>query len=191
MEKALIPGKKALLTGLLGSGCTSAPVLDDIRVEQNVDLQRFMGDWYVVSSIPTFIEKQAFNAVERYDQAKDGTIRTTFSFNRGGLDGERKVYRPTGFVREGTGNAIWAMCFVWPIKADYRIVYINDDYTQTIVGRNKRDYVWIMSRTPGLSPAEYFRLVKIVREQGYDTRKLREVPHAWPESEEVVSSFRR
>ena len=63
------------------------------------------------------------------------------------------------------------------IRADFRIVYIDDDYTQAIIGREKRDYVWILSRTSDLSPGDYFELVRRVREQGYDTNRLREVPH--------------
>jgi apolipoprotein D and lipocalin family protein len=46
-----------------------------------VDLERFMGDWYVVASIPAFIEKGAHNAVESYALNSDGTIATTFRFN--------------------------------------------------------------------------------------------------------------
>ena len=38
----------------------SMPVVD------YVDLDRFMGDWFVIATIPTFIEKDAFNPVETY-----------------------------------------------------------------------------------------------------------------------------
>jgi len=27
------------------------------------------------------------------------------------------------------------MRFIWPIKADYRIVYLDEDYTQTVIAR--------------------------------------------------------
>ena len=33
---------------------------------KQVDLDRFMGDWYVIANIPTFIEKDAYNAIETY-----------------------------------------------------------------------------------------------------------------------------
>ncbi|MDG1474028.1 MAG: lipocalin family protein, partial [Porticoccaceae bacterium] len=33
-----------------------------------VDIDRFMGDWYVIANIPTFIEKDAFNPVETYER---------------------------------------------------------------------------------------------------------------------------
>ncbi len=57
-----------------------------------------MGDWYVIASIPTFIERGAHNAVESYRLAADGTIETTFTFRAGGFDGEPKRYTPRGFV---------------------------------------------------------------------------------------------
>ncbi|MGB5735066.1 MAG: lipocalin family protein, partial [Thiohalocapsa sp.] len=44
-----------------------------------VDLERFMGDWYVVANIPTFVEKGAHNPVESYALNPDGTIATTFT----------------------------------------------------------------------------------------------------------------
>jgi apolipoprotein D and lipocalin family protein len=47
----------------------------------------------------------------------------------------------------------------------------------TVVGRNRRDYVWIMARTPQIPDAEYQRLVEELRGQGYDVSKLRKVPH--------------
>jgi apolipoprotein D and lipocalin family protein len=76
-------------------------------------------------------------------------------------------------------NAVWGMQFVWPIKADYRITYLNDDYSQTIVSREKRDYVWIMARTPLIPEADYQRLLKILIEQGYDINKVIKVPQRW------------
>jgi apolipoprotein D and lipocalin family protein len=73
------------------------------------------------------------------------------------------------------------MRFVWPIKADYRIVYVDTNYRQTIIGRLKRDYVWIMARTPHIPPDEMQRLTAIIAEQGYETAKLRQVPQHWPD----------
>jgi apolipoprotein D and lipocalin family protein len=61
-----------------------------------VDLERFMGDWYVVANIPTFLEKGAHNALEYYTLNSDGTIAATFRFNKDGFDGPVKTYRPTG-----------------------------------------------------------------------------------------------
>ena len=158
------------------AGCSSAPT---IPVATEVDLERFMGDWYVISNIPTRFEVGAHNAIESYRIDKDGSIATTFTFRDGAFDGPEKVMRPRGFVREGTGNAVWGMQFVWPIKAEYLIAYVNADYTQTIIARSALDYVWIMARTPTLPADDYARLEQRVRELGYDMTQLQQVPQRW------------
>jgi len=159
--------------GLL-AGCAPAP----IPTVPHVDLERFMGRWYVLGSIPTLIEKGAHNAVESYELDSDGSIATTFTFRKDSFDGERVEYTPRGFVRDPS-NAIWGMQFVWPIEAEYRVVYLDSDYTQTVIGRSKRDYVWIMARTPEIPGADYDRLVEHIRELGYDVAELKPVPQRW------------
>lgn len=144
-----------------------------------VDLERFMGDWYVIANIPTFLEKGAYNAVETYEMNDDGTIATTFTFRDGGFDGEKKEFNPKGFVRETGTNALWGMRFIWPIKADYRIVYLDDDYSQTIIGRQKRDFVWVMAREPDISDEDYEMLLGVVESLGYDLSKVQRVPQKW------------
>jgi apolipoprotein D and lipocalin family protein len=148
-----------------------------IQTVESVDLARFMGDWYVIASIPTFIETDAYNAVESYRLAEDGSIETTFRFNQGGLDGPLKTYTPRGFVEDKQSNAVWGMQFIWPIKAEFRIIYLSDDYGQTIIGRTKRDYVWIMARKPSIPEEDYRRLVEFIEAQGYASARLRRVPH--------------
>ena len=118
---------------LLLSAC--APKKPTLPLVRKVDLQKFMGDWYVIANIPTFIERDAHNAIESYRLESDGSIATTFTFRAGGFDGPLKRYQPMGYVLDTQTNAVWGMQFIWPIKADYRITYLNDDYSQTIISR--------------------------------------------------------
>ncbi|MGB5250597.1 MAG: lipocalin family protein [Gammaproteobacteria bacterium] len=169
----------AILSATALVGCAGNP-LPPIKPVDHVDLERFMGDWYVIAAIPTSIEKESYNAVETYRLTDDGEIATTFTFNKGGFDGERKEYRPTGFVRDTESNAVWGMQFIWPIKADYRIAYLSADYSVTVIARNKRDYVWIMARTPEIPDADYAQLITLIADFGYDTSLIRKVPQRWP-----------
>ncbi|MCZ8130236.1 MAG: lipocalin family protein [Steroidobacteraceae bacterium] len=164
---------------LLIQGCTTVPDREPLPTARNVDLQRFMGDWYVIAHIPTFIEDTAYNAIESYALSPDGTIATTFTFRDGGFDGAAKKYTPTGFLRDRVHNSTWGMQFVWPIKAEFLISYLDPGYTQTVIARNARDYVWIMARTPTIPDADYERLVAQLKDWGYDTAKLRKVPQRW------------
>ena len=158
------------------SACTNSTLL---RTVPQVDLDRFMGDWYVIANIPTWIEEGAHNAVETYRLDADGTIATTFTFRAGGFDGEEKRYTPRGFVLNNQTNAEWGMRFVWPIKADYRIAYLDEDYTVTIIGRNKRDYVWLMARQPSLPASVYDDMIDLIVAMGYDRNKVQRVPQQW------------
>jgi apolipoprotein D and lipocalin family protein len=151
----------------------------EMQAVDYVDIDRFMGRWYVIANIPTFLEKGAHNAVETYRLNDDGSIATNFTYRKGAFDGKLKEYNPKAFVLDKETNARWGMRFVWPIKADYRIVYLEDDYSQTVIGRQDRDYVWIMARTPTISDSDYDGLVTLVESLGYDTAKLQRVPQRW------------
>jgi apolipoprotein D and lipocalin family protein len=170
---------RLLVPSLLLTACAAMPQ-DPIAPVAHVDLARFMGPWFVIASIPTFLEKNAYDAVESYESNPDGTIATTFTFRKGGFDGPTKTMKPHGFVLDKTSNARWGMQFLWPIKAQYLIAYLDDAYTETIIARDRRDYVWIMARAPSLSPADYERLRARVGAMGYDTSKLRLVPQQHP-----------
>jgi apolipoprotein D and lipocalin family protein len=164
-------------TSLLIAACAAkGPKMETVDY---VDLERFMGDWYVIANIPTFLEEGAHNAVETYSLNDDGTIDTTFVFHEGDFDGELKEHNPKGFVLNEETNAHWGMRFIWPIKADYRIVYLDDAYTQTVIARQKRDYLWIMARTPQIPAEDYQRLVDFAGSIGYDTSKIQRVPQRW------------
>lgn len=161
------------------SGCAGNT---PIATVPSVDLQRFMGDWYVIGYTPTFLDRDAHNGIESYALGADGSIATTYRFREGAFDGPIKVYQPKGFVMDGSGNAVWGMRFVWPIKAEYRVVYLADDYSATIIGRSARDYVWIMARRPDLAEADYEGLVKRATDLGYAASQIQRLPQRWPEA---------
>lgn len=158
------------------TGCAAIPPMQTV---DHVDLERFMGDWYVIANIPTFLEKGAHNAVESYRLNDDGTIATTFTFLAGGFDGKLRTFRPTGFVQDTQTNALWGMQFVWPIKADFRVIWLDDEYRHTIIGRAKRDYVWIMAREPSIADELYEEMVVFLDGIGYDTDLIQQVPQQW------------
>ncbi|KAA6185117.1 lipocalin family protein [Thiohalocapsa marina] len=166
----------AVAVALLLSACASEE--SPMDTVPHVDLERFMGDWYVVAVIPTFLEKDAYNPLESYALNPDGTIATRFTFNKGSLDGPRKVYHPTGFVRDTQTNALWGMQFIWPFKGDFRIIYLDEGYQLTVIGRAKRDYVWVMARDPAFSDADFERMKAFVASVGYDASQLQRPQHS-------------
>jgi apolipoprotein D and lipocalin family protein len=170
--------RRLALASLVGvawllSACHTRPPLP---IMSHVDVGRFMGPWYVIACTPTWMDRNAYGAIESYQRAADGRILTTFTFHRDGFDGPLVRYTPVGFVQEGSQGAIWGMRFIWPILADYRVMYVDPDYTLTLVGRQKRDYTWIMARSPAISDTEYQRMIARLKAAGYDVSALRRVP---------------
>jgi apolipoprotein D and lipocalin family protein len=141
-----------------------------------VDIPRYMGDWYVIGGIPTPLEKDAFNAIENYSLETDGTIKTTFTYRKGSFDGKPKKIGARGFVKDDPSHAVWGMQFIWPIKADYRIAWISPDYSQVVVAREKRDYLWIMARSPVIPDGDYAKLTELAVSLGYDPAEIKKSP---------------
>ena len=80
--------KSILLTGCFG--ISEKDNYSNMETVANVDIERFMGDWYVIGNIPTFIEKGATNAIESYKLGANGRIETTFTFFKDSPSGEKK-----------------------------------------------------------------------------------------------------
>ncbi|WP_426700381.1 lipocalin family protein [Rhodanobacter sp. Col0626] len=165
---------------MIASAAVHAADLPPIKPVAQVDLPRFMGKWYVIATIPTRFEKHAYNPVETYTLQADGNIYTQFHFRNGGFDKPVKAIHSTGFVKAESGNAVWGVQVFWPVKAQYIVAYLKDDYSQTIVARDARDYTWVMARTPTISQADYDALIARVVKLGYAAKDIRKPPQAWP-----------
>ena len=152
-----------------------------IPAAREIDLSRFMGDWYVIANIPTWPERAAFNAVETYSLREDGRIATRFRYRHGSFEAPVNTMHPIGTVRPGTGNAVWDMQFIWPFQAEYAIAELSEDGQRTLIARSDRDYAWLMARTPQITQRAYDEGMERLRVLGYDIGKVRRVPQRWPE----------
>ena len=171
------------LFAALRSACQSAPERPPVQLVDDLDLDRFMGDWYVIANIPTPFEKGNHNALEQYQRAGPREVAVTFSYNEDSFTGERETMNPTGYVSEDH-TAVWGMRFVWPLKSDYRVMYVDDEYQTTVIGRQKRDYLWIMARTPSIDSATLESLIRLAEENGYERGQIQMIPQRWPAQRE-------
>ena len=168
-----IPRISALVTILLLASCTATT---PIKTVSQVDLDRFMGKWYVIANIPTFFERDVLNPTETYELTPEGYIDTKFEFYDPNSE-RSKSYNPKAYILNKETNATWGMQFIWPFKADFRIVYLNQDYSATVIGRSKRDYIWLMARTPEISDSIYEDMLKKAETLGYDVTKIERAIH--------------
>ncbi|MBT6175746.1 MAG: lipocalin family protein [Deltaproteobacteria bacterium] len=168
-----------ILLTVLPSGCIHFD-RSAFQTVDSVNLEKFMGDWYVLANIPTSIEEGAVNAIESYAMREDGDIDITFKFYEDSVDGELQIYKPKGFIEDTKTNAEWKVQFLWPFKLAYLIIGLSDDHGYTIIAGPNHDYVWVMARSPALSDGVWEEINANLRRQGYDLSRVQRVPQIWP-----------
>ena len=153
--------------------------VEELKTVEFVDIERFLGDWYVVGVIPTFAEKDAVNAIERYELNDKGNIDITFTHYKKSPEGKYKEYHPKGFIFDKKTNAEWRVQFFWPFKFKYLVIDLAEDYRYTVIGVPNRKYVWIMARDAILSEEDNKQIREKLSDQGYDVSKIVDVPQIW------------
>lgn len=173
--------KRTLTTILaaLVSACTTSGSLPPLEKVPSVDLNRFMGDWYVIANIPTFIEVGAHNAVESYKMNADGNIDISFTFKKDGFDGEKKKYTMTGIPVPGTNNAEWKVSPFWPLKFPYYTIDLAADYSWVVVATPNRGYLWVMARDWKIDQNLVKSIIDRLVQRGFKESEIKMVPQRW------------
>jgi len=165
-----------LLLPLLLAACATTPRLPPPSTVAHVDLERFMGDWYVIGTIPWFVEKNNVGTMDIYSLRPDGKIDIRYVFHKKSLDAPRSEMKAIATVVDKTSNAHWAVQFLWPFKAPFLVIDLAPDYSRTTIGYPDHSLIWIMSRTPQLSEEEYSQALATAANKGYDTSRIVRVP---------------
>lgn len=166
------------LVGVLLAACSKdedqAP---NQELAKFVDLDRFMGTWYVHGYTPTPLDKNAYNATETYELRDDGKILTTYQFQKGGFNGKWKTMKPRGWVHDTETNAEWRMRFFGIFTSPYYILYVSPDYKETVIGHPDRDLAWVMTRSANLGDRDYERLLLELARRDYEMEEVVRVRH--------------
>ena len=178
-----------VLVALSLAACRTLAAEKPIPPVAHVNLARYVGRWYVIAAIPTHIERDDYNPVENYRLEPDGSICTVFRFRRGSFTSRLHTVHSTATVVRHTGNAEWHVHLFWFLRLQYIVAWLSPHDTRVIVGRDARDYVWLMARTPQISPHQYQAMVARVRAMGYPVDQLRKSPQRWPEPTGPRPSF--
>jgi apolipoprotein D and lipocalin family protein len=149
------------------------------KVVDKMDLQKFLGSWYVVGVLPTPFEKGAANGIETYSLDAKGNVRVEYVFYKGGVDGKKTVMRQKGWIVDKERNTEWKVQPLWPLKLPYLIIDLAEDYRYTVIGTNNYKYVWIMSRTPTISGDDYAGILARLAERGYKIVDIQRMPQVW------------
>jgi apolipoprotein D and lipocalin family protein len=143
-----------------------------------LDVPRYMGTWYEIARYPNWFQKKCAGYVRAdYRIEADGRVQV---INRCRLDnGEmaeaqgvaRQLGGATSAKLEVRFAPAW-LSFIPAVWGDYWVIELDEDYRLAVISEPKREYLWILSRTPKLDPASYEKLLLGLARQGFDIRKL-------------------
>ena len=173
----------ALLIGLGGvavlrSSTVAADELPQVQVVDFLDVERFMGTWYLIAGIPSRFERQcASGQTAEYTLLDDGSVHVVNSCYR--TFGAEASRTGRAFVVDEETNAKLAVSFVrffgaWPFRGSYWVVELGDadDYGYVVVGHPTRDYGWIMSRTCERDSVPLEGIFERLQDQFYDVSRF-------------------
>lgn len=160
-------------------GLSAAPAAaQQVKTVPSVDLKRYVGRWYEIAKLPNRFQKQcAGHTTADYRVMGEGKIEVA---NRcktanGTIDlaiGEARVVDPVSNAKLQVLFApAWLDWIPW-VWGDYWILELDSNYSIATVGTPDREFLWILSRTPTITDAQYEDRVNNATVQGFDTSKL-------------------
>lgn len=175
----LVLAALSLLPGCASQGKNSGQPL---RTVPYVDLNRYMGDWYVIANIPYFAEKDCVGSVESYALRPDGQIDNWFTFRKLSFDAPQKRINALATVQNHKTNAEWRVKFFGLVTADYLVLDLDPQYRWTVVGHPSRNYGWIMARSKTIPDSTYNGILQRLKAAGYDPARFVKVPQFPPQA---------
>ena len=166
---------------LLGA-CADAPANPNPRADAPltlapaVDLQRFMGRWYVIANIPYFAEQGYVGSYVEYTLRADGDIDDLYFGRKSSFEKplEQKTLKDS--VVSGSNNAEWRSSPFWPVSFSYLILYVDPAYQYALIGYPGRKWGWVFARSPEISDTAYQQLLAELDRHGYDSTRFQRVP---------------
>jgi apolipoprotein D and lipocalin family protein len=162
-----------LFAAAAAAGPTSRAETKPLEVVPHVDIQRYLGAWYEIATIPQRFQRGCVGVTAHYALRPDGAIDVTNVCRKETLDGKVRSARGKAWVVDRATNAKLKVRFFWPFAGDYWIIELDPDYRWAVVGHPGRNYYWILSRTPQMDPALYDELIRRAAAKGYDTSKIK------------------
>lgn len=154
-----------LLALALFAGTASAPAQAPLTTVDHVDLDRYAGKWYELGRMPNRFEKKCDRDVMAEYTREGDSIRVENRCVK--ADGTLTVAKGKAKVADTSTNAKLKVTFFWPFYGDYWIIGLDPEYKWAVVGTPKRDYLWVLSRTPSLPQAEMEKVLHLVEQRGY------------------------
>ena len=149
-----------------------------VKTIASLDVPRYMGTWYEIAKFPNWFQKKCVSNTQAvYSIRTDGNLKVLNSCKT--ADGE--ISQAEGTARQqGSKDSSklevrfapeW-LSFLPMVWGEYWIIDLDAQYQVAAVSDSKREYLWVLSRTPQLDKKTYDELLLRLRSQQFDTRKL-------------------
>lgn len=145
----------------------------------NLEIEKFMGKWYVISAIPTFAEKGCTDAYDIYTLNEDNTIKIEYHAIKNGS--------PFNIIQQGSiidkiNNSKWKVSFIDPwipfYAAPYEVIILDKKNYHYVVVGSTTNYGWIMSRSKTMNDSIYNNILnQLESDFNYDVNKFKLVNH--------------
>jgi apolipoprotein D and lipocalin family protein len=163
-----------ILSILLGLGLAQVKAeTKPLEVVPYVDLSRYVGTWYEIATIPQRFQKDCVAVTATYTLREDGKITVVNKCRTKTLDGQAKSVTGKAWVVDKKTNAKLKVQFFWPFRGDYWIIELDPDYQYAVVGHPKRNYLWILSRSPQIEETLYQELMQRIANKSYDLLRIK------------------
>ena len=144
----------------------------------SVDLTRYAGTWYEIARYPNSFQKYCEGVTARYALRTDGRVDVTNGCATGTRSGKPSGVKGIASVIAGSNNTKLAVNFA-PIplpkgQGNYWVLYLDSDYQTALVGGPNGDYLWLLARTPKITPAQRNALNAAALKNGYRIDLLKE-----------------
>ncbi len=157
---------------------TAQAELAPLKTVAAVDVPRYMGTWHEVAKYPNWFQKKCASSTQAtYSLQADGRVQVLnrCKTDKGewseALGAARQIGGPTSAQLKVRFAPAW-LSFIPMVWGDYWIIDLDPDYQWVVVSEPKREYLWILSRTPQLPAATYQALLVKLDKLGFDLKKI-------------------
>ncbi|MCX7042321.1 MAG: lipocalin family protein [Gammaproteobacteria bacterium] len=142
----------------------------------SVDLDRYMGRWWVIGNIPYFAERGKIASADVYALRPDGKIDNVFVYRKA-FDKPEKRMNALATVVPGSNNTRWKIAFFGGLlKADYLVLEVAPDYSWALIGQPSGKLAWVFSREQRMDDAQFDALREKFAAYGYRPGDIKRVP---------------
>ncbi len=158
------------------AGCASTPKeLGPITVVDELSMEQYDGQWYVIANIPYFFERNNVTPRVIFRQRDDGRYDDLY-FYRKEFDGEEKTMEGVAWVPDAAQPGRLKTRFFWPFTVDYLVIKLDPQYRYVAIAHPSRKYAWIMAREAQMPEPIYQEYLTAFAQQGYAIDQLRKIP---------------